>query len=64
MYIRSVRQFEARLPAKKFRKYVCVGRGDAKDDGKQPRKSEEVAYAEQVPYADGRAAAEAATAIA
>ncbi|KAG8156818.1 hypothetical protein KVR01_013423 [Diaporthe batatas] len=52
--------FEARLPAKKFRQYVCVGRA-----GREAEKKEaEVVHAEEVVWADGKAASEAATAIA
>ncbi|KAK7696813.1 hypothetical protein SLS64_014192 [Diaporthe eres] len=52
--------FEARLPARKFRQYVSVGRA-----GREAEKKEaEVVHAEEVVWADGKAASEAATAIA
>jgi len=56
-------QFEARLPAKKFRKYHCQGRG-GQQALEQKEKAHEVVHAEEVAWADGRVAAEAATAIA
>ncbi|KAK3938546.1 putative glucose transporter rco-3 [Diplogelasinospora grovesii] len=50
--------FEARLPAKKFRKYVCVGRTTGTDsEGEAKRR--EVVHAEEVSMADGKDAAEA-----
>ena len=66
-------QFELRLPAKKFRKHVCVGRGPGAalpkgaggaGSGDEKRRSDEVAYAETVPYSDGRPAAVGATNVA
>ncbi|KAI7783318.1 sugar transporter 4 [Diaporthe eres] len=52
--------FEARLPARKFRQYVSVGRA-----GREAEKKEaEVVHAEEVVWADGKVASEAATAIA
>lgn len=43
--------FEARLPARKFRKYVCVGRGgvaNESDSVNSEKKGEEVVHAEEV----------------
>ncbi len=52
-------QFEAQLPAKKFRKYKCAGRVVGSD----LEKKEAVMHAEEVTWADGRVAAEAATVV-
>ncbi|ROV89389.1 hypothetical protein VSDG_08647 [Cytospora chrysosperma] len=52
--------FEARLPARKFRNYVCVGRA-----GREAEKNEvEVAHAEEAAWSDGKVATEATTAVA
>ena len=45
--------FEARLPARKFRKYVCVGRGGGVANGESDsvnseKNDEEVVHAEEV----------------
>lgn len=47
--------FEARLPARKFRKYVCVGRGGGvanESDSVNSEKGEEVVHAEEVKRGD------------
>lgn len=49
------------MPARKFRKYVCVGRAGRLDSEK---KMEEVIHAEDVVWSDGKVATEAATAVA
>lgn len=45
--------FEARLPARKFRKYVCVGRGGVANESDKnsvnwEKKGDEVVHAEEV----------------
>lgn len=52
--------FEARLPARKFRKHVCIGRAGRIAE----KKVDEVVHAEEVVWADGKVASEAATAVA
>ncbi|KAJ4394501.1 hypothetical protein N0V93_003719 [Gnomoniopsis smithogilvyi] len=53
--------FEARVPARKFRKYVCVGRAGREAE----KKTEEVVeHAEEVVWSDGKVATEAANAVA
>ncbi|KUI57776.1 putative glucose transporter rco-3 [Cytospora mali] len=52
--------FEARLPARKFRKHVCVGRAGREAE----KKVAEVVHAEEIVWSDGKAVTEAATAVA
>lgn len=54
-------QFEARVPARKFRKYACVGRAGRESE----KKTEEIVeHAEEVVWADGKVATEAANSVA
>ena len=57
-------QFEARLPAKKFRKHVCAGRSTSSDTKVGDLKRAEFVHAEEVVWADGRVAAEVGTTVA
>lgn len=54
-------QFEARVPARKFRKYVCVGRVGREAEKKT---QDVVEHAEEVVWSDGKVATEAANAVA
>lgn len=58
----SLPQFEAKVPARKFRKYVCVGRTARQAEKKEAEV--EVAHAEDIVWSDGKVATEAATAVA
>lgn len=53
-------QFEARVPARKFRQYVCIGRAGRELE----KKPSEVVHAEDVVWSDGKVATEAANAVA
>lgn len=56
-----VLQFEAKVPARQFRRYVCVGRAGRQGDEKEAEEAE-MAHAEDIVWSDGKVVAGTAVA--